>query len=81
MLYKKLGGGVTLDIGVYAINCILEGVNYVKPTNVKAFGRSTLPGEAETSVSAIFDFPNDCTAHLLLSAKATGSGEGNGGKK
>lgn len=52
----------------------------MKPTAVKAFGRSTLPGEAETSISAIFDFPNECTANLLLSSRAAGdSAAGNNG--
>ena len=36
--------------------------------------------ETSYSVSAIFDFPNECTAQLLLTARADGSGEGNGGE-
>lgn len=58
---------LTSSTGVYALNSIFEGVDYLKPTNVKAFGRLSMPGESETSVTAILDFPNGATATMVYS--------------
>ena len=42
-----------MDLGVYGLNAIFEGVGYIRPTNVKAFGRLSKPNEADMCVSAI----------------------------
>lgn len=61
---------------------MLEGVKYVRPKDVKAFARASLPQEAdgaETSVAAIFDFPGEATATMTLTSRA--SGKANGGNE
>jgi len=69
ILYKRYQGGVTPDIGVYALNSIFEGVNYARPKNLKAFGRLSTPGESEVSVSAILDFEGEATATMILTSR------------
>lgn len=70
VVLKKFGGGVSFDIGVYALNAIFEGVNYTKPKSVKAFGRLHAENEADVTVSATMDFPNNTTATMLLTSQA-----------
>lgn len=57
--------------GVYALNSILTGVNYTKPKNMKGFGNLYAPDEADITVSATFEFPNQSTATMLLTAQAS----------
>ncbi len=59
-----------VSTGVYALNSIFEGVGYQKPSNIKAFGRLSMPGESETSVTAILDFPSGATATMVYSLKS-----------
>lgn len=64
----ELGGGVTYDIGVYAINAVLIAYNDERPLQVKAVGHLNRE-KVDESVSASMTFSNGKTASVSVHSR------------
>lgn len=65
---RELGGGVTYDIGIYALNAILMAYNDERPVQLKAVGHLNNE-KVDESVSASLKFSNGKVASLSVHSR------------